>query len=63
MAQRILPCGCLLQWDEDETMIAFCGGHTVDYMRWEGTDRDFIKIIATPKAQRQSSAGAALSAQ
>ena len=23
--------------------------HTVDYMRWEGTDRDFIKIIATPK--------------
>lgn len=49
MAQRILPCGCLLQWDEDETTIVFCGSHTVDYMRWEGTDRDFIKIIATPK--------------
>ena len=49
MAQRILPCGCLLQWDEDETTIVFCGSHTVDYMRWEGTDRDFINIIATPK--------------
>jgi hypothetical protein len=49
MAQRILPCGCLLQWNADETTIVFCSVHTVDYMRWEGSDRDFIKTIATPK--------------
>lgn len=37
-----------MQWDDDETTIAFCGRHTVDYIRWEGSDREFIKTIATP---------------
>jgi hypothetical protein len=48
VASRNLPCGCVMQWDEDETTIAFCSRHTVDYIRWEGSDREFIKIIATP---------------
>jgi hypothetical protein len=37
-----------MQWDEEETTIAFCSRHTVDYIHWEGSDREFIKIIATP---------------
>ena len=48
MTSRNLPCGCIMQWDDDETTIAFCGRHTVDYIRWEGSDREFIKTIATP---------------
>lgn len=49
MTSTNLPCGCMMQWDEDETTVVFCGRHTLDYVRWEGTDREFIKMIATPR--------------
>lgn len=48
MTLRNLPCGCVMRWDEDETTIAFCGRHTVDYIRWEGSDRQFVKTVVTP---------------
>jgi hypothetical protein len=37
-----------MQWDEEETAIIFCSRHTIDYLRWEGSDRDFVKRVATP---------------
>jgi hypothetical protein len=56
MADTNLPCGCLMQSDDMETTVVFCGQHTLDYIRWDGTDREFIKIIATPsgKADRRA---------
>ncbi|MGI0049327.1 MAG: hypothetical protein ACREAW_07280 [Nitrososphaera sp.] len=60
MTYTNLPCGCMMQWDDDETTVVFCDRHTVDYVRWEGTDREFIKMIATPrsgKARTKSLAG------
>jgi len=42
----------MMQWDDDETVLVFCNRHTVAYVRWEGTDRDFIKKIATPKGTK-----------
>ncbi len=48
MTYRNLSCGCAMKWNEDETTIAFCDRHTVDYIRWEGSDREFVKTIATP---------------
>lgn len=52
MHERV-PCGCLLQWDEEETTVVFCGKHTVEYMGWNGSDRDFVKKIATPSIKPQ----------
>jgi hypothetical protein len=52
MTYRDLPCGCMMQWDEDETTVVFCGRHTLDYMYWDGSDRDFVKMIATPSSRR-----------
>ncbi len=46
---RNLPCGCIMQWDEEETTLVFCSRHTLDYFDWRGTDRDFVKMVATPK--------------
>ncbi len=46
----------MMQWDEDETTVVFCSRHTLDYIHWEGSDRDFVKMIATPsgKADKRS---------
>jgi len=38
-----------MQWDEEETTLVFCSRHTLDYFDWHGTDRDFVKMVATPK--------------
>jgi hypothetical protein len=52
MGYKNLPCGCLMQWDEKETMLVFCNGHYTQYTDWQGTDIDFVKIIATPKSAK-----------
>lgn len=44
-----LPCGCTMEWDEGGTTLVFCSRHTLDYFDWDGTDRDFVKMVATPK--------------
>lgn len=49
MPDRNLPCGCTMQWDDDGTTVVFCSRHTVDYFDWDGSDKDFVKMIATPK--------------
>ncbi|MFL6492832.1 MAG: hypothetical protein ACJ70O_07020 [Nitrososphaera sp.] len=54
MPDRCLPCGCTLQWDEEETTVVFCSRHTFDYFDWDGTDNDFVKMIATPKKSNGS---------
>jgi hypothetical protein len=38
-----------MQWDEEGTTLVFCSHHTLDYFDWDGTDRDFVKQVATPK--------------
>ena len=38
-----------MQWDDDGTTVVFCSRHTVDYFDWDGSDKDFVKMIATPK--------------
>ncbi len=43
--KRTLPCGCVLHWDEKETLIAFCVAHSFDYMKWNGKDEEFIKRV------------------
>jgi hypothetical protein len=37
-----------MEWDEEETTVVFCSRHTFDYFDWDGTDRDFVKMVATP---------------
>jgi hypothetical protein len=49
MPNRKLPCRCAIEWDEEGTTVVFCSRHTIDYFDWTGTDRDFVKMIATPK--------------
>jgi hypothetical protein len=48
MPGKNLPCGCTIQWDEEGTTLVFCNRHTLDYFDWGGTDRDFVKMVATP---------------
>jgi hypothetical protein len=38
-----------MQWDEEGTTLGFCSRHTLDYYDWDGTDRDFVKLVVTPK--------------
>lgn len=38
-----------MECDEDGTTVVFCSRHTIDYFDWTGTDREFVKMIATPK--------------
>jgi adenosine/AMP kinase len=49
--KRILPCGCVLHWDEDHTLIAFCLAHSFDYVRWEGKDEEFIKRVTNTQRE------------
>jgi hypothetical protein len=49
MPDRELPCGCTMQWDRQGTTLVFCSRHTLDYLDWDGTDTDFVKMVATPK--------------
>jgi hypothetical protein len=55
MTYTNLPCGCMMQWNDEETTVMFCNGHTVDYVHWEGTDREFIRMIATPRTGKACS--------
>jgi hypothetical protein len=38
-----------MEWDHEGTTVVFCSHHTLDYFNWDGTDIDFVKVIATPK--------------
>jgi hypothetical protein len=53
MADKELPCGCTLMWNEQETTLVFCSRHIADYFDWKGTDSDFVKMVATPKKVRK----------
>jgi len=46
----------MMQWNDVETTVVFWGQHTLDYIRWNGTDREFIRMMATPsgKADRRA---------
>ena len=49
--KRTLPCGCILYWDEEETLIAFCIDHSIDYATWKGKSEDFIKRITNTQRE------------
>ncbi len=49
--KRTLPCGCVLHWDEEHILIAFCVTHSIDYMRWKGKVEDFIKTLTTTQRE------------
>ncbi len=49
--KRTLPCDCVMHWDEERTLIAFCVTHSIDYIRWKGKDEEFIKRVIN--AQRE----------
>ena len=53
MAYMNLPCGCMMRWNNEETTVVFCTRHIMDYFDWEGTDIDFVKMIATPKSSKR----------
>ena len=49
--KRTLPCGCILHWNEERTLIAFCITHSIDYIRWKGKVEDFIKIVTNTQRE------------
>ncbi len=49
--KRQLPCGCILHWNEIETLITFCVPHSFDYMRWTGNDEEFIKRVTNTQRE------------
>jgi hypothetical protein len=49
--KRTLPCDCILRWDEEQILIAFCILHSIDYIAWKGKDEEFIKRVTN--AQRE----------
>lgn len=49
--KRTLPCGCILHWDEEQILIAFCVSHSIDYSRWKGKDEEFIKIVTNTQRE------------
>lgn len=50
-----LPCGCVLRWGDDAgTDLSFCEEHDVEYEKWNGTDLEFIRRVATPNYKRRA---------
>jgi hypothetical protein len=50
----------MMQWDEEETTLIFCNRHVLDYFDWQGSDRDFVKMVATPKSGNKGDSRALL---
>ncbi len=48
MPSRILPCECVIDWSEAGTKLFMCGMHHLQYKLWEGSEEEFVKMIATP---------------
>ncbi len=49
--KRILPCGCILKWNEEDVLIAFCIIHSFDYSKWRGKSEEFIRLVT--RTQRE----------
>jgi hypothetical protein len=49
--KRILPCDCVLYWDEEHILIAFCLAHSFDYVGWKGEDEEFIKRVTNTQRE------------
>jgi hypothetical protein len=49
--KRTLPCDCVLYWDEEHTLMAFCVTHSIDYIRWKGKDEEFIKRVTNTQRE------------
>ena len=49
--KRTLPCDCLLYWNEEQTVIAFCMAHSFEYRRWKGNSEEFIKKVVNTQRE------------
>ncbi|MDQ3840519.1 MAG: hypothetical protein M3297_14770 [Thermoproteota archaeon] len=49
--KRTLPCDCVLYWDEERIVIAFCMTHSTDYIKWKGKDEEFIKRVTNTQRE------------
>ena len=49
--KRTLPCDCVLYWDEEGIVIAFCMTHSIDYIKWKGEDEEFIKRVTNTQRE------------
>ena len=48
MPSRALPCECTIEWSDAGTKLFMCGIHQFQYKLWEGSEEEFVKMIATP---------------
>jgi hypothetical protein len=48
MPSKTLPCNCIVDWSEAGTKLFMCGIHQFQYNLWEGSEEEFVKMIATP---------------
>ena len=48
MPSKTLPCNCIVDWSEAGTRLFMCGMHQFQYSLWEGSEEEFVKMIATP---------------
>jgi hypothetical protein len=47
MPSKTLPCNCIVDWSEAGTKLLMCGMHQFQYNLWEGSEEEFVKMIAT----------------
>lgn len=48
MPSKTLTCGCVIDWGERGTKLSMCGMHQLQFKLWDGTEEEFVKMIATP---------------
>jgi hypothetical protein len=49
LKRLVVPCGCVLTWNERAQEVILCEMHGLQYEKWRGSTENFIKIIATPR--------------
>jgi hypothetical protein len=48
MPSKTLSCGCIIDWSEKGTKLSMCGMHQLQFKLWDGTEEEFVKMVATP---------------
>jgi hypothetical protein len=53
MPSKNLPCGCKIDWGEIGTKLFLCGIHQFQYNLWDGSEEEFVKMVATPTSHAE----------
>ena len=48
MPPKTLPYDCIVDWNEAGTKLFMCEMHQFQYNLWEGSEEEFVIMIATP---------------